>query len=117
MIRKKLRLASLCASLVSIITLTGVPFSWAAESVLLPTDDIYVMEQNADKVKNETELKVTSHSGGKNKRSFLKFNLSTVPAGCTIDGARLELYLLTPPVPTASRNCILLVTTPGLKLL
>jgi len=43
--------------------LTGVSFSWAAESVLLPADDVYGMQQNATTVKNETELMVTSHGG------------------------------------------------------
>jgi hypothetical protein len=97
MTNRKLIWASFYAILLSIIPLTGVPFSWAAESVILPADDVYGMQQNANTVKNETELKVTSHSGEKNKRSLLKFDLSTIPTECIIDSATLELYLLTPP--------------------
>jgi hypothetical protein len=94
---KKFRSASLLAILVGIITLTGASFSWAAESVLNPSDDVYGMQQNPGTVKNETELMVKSHTGEKNKRSFLKFDLSTIPDGCVIDGASLELFLLSAP--------------------
>lgn len=84
------------------VILFGSSFSWAAQSELIPTDDSWVNENGTtNQAKNygdEDEIKAASLTGqqayNKNKRSFLKFDLSTIPDGCTIDGASLELYLI-----------------------
>lgn len=96
MILKKTRLTSLFAALVGII-FCGASISWAAQTALLPSDDAYVNEQNTNTQNtvygDGEELRAASQSGDKNKRTFLKFDLSIIPDGCEIDEASLELYL------------------------
>ncbi len=61
---------------------------------LSPTDDAVVSSAKPTATTNNGTLYVQSESTGtyQNERSWLKFNLSTLPSGSTITGARLVMY-------------------------
>lgn len=62
---------------------------------LNPTDDTYVLSQQATQTNgSNTSLYIQSALGGSygNERIWLSFDLSSLPAGVTIDSVKLKLY-------------------------
>ena len=66
----------------------GGPLSWS----LLPTDDSWVNEANKNQTNDDGTLHVRWRASGQERRAYLKFNLSYLPAGTVIDSAILHVY-------------------------
>ena len=61
--------------------------------------DSYVMQKDPDKADQGTNnlMWVTTKATGENERSFVKFDLSTIPLGSTISSATMSLYMKDAP--------------------
>ncbi len=74
------------------------PFTWAPDQTLTIQPDVNaskdapVFQNHPDTNYNDNELVVSQHIAYKQSRSYLQFNLSSIPSGAVIIGARLELY-------------------------
>src|SRR3989338_6162275 len=67
-----------------------------------PIADSYIDQDNEDDNNgNDSDLKVRSQSGGKNKRAFIRFDF-LFPAGTTIESAVMKLFL--DDAPSSSRT-------------
>ena len=67
-----------------------------------PIADSYIDQDNEDDNNgNDSDLKVRSQSGGKNKRAFIRFGF-LFPAGTTIESAVMKLFL--DDAPSSSRT-------------
>ncbi len=83
------------------VTPTAIPSPTSPVEVLLSVADSYV-NQNAANTNygTATTMEVRSTSGGtpdRNRRSFVQFDVSSIPAGATIQSATVRLYMETAP--------------------
>jgi hypothetical protein len=74
------------------------PMTWAADLSLTiqpntsASKDAPVFQDNPDINYNDNQLAVSQHIAYTQARSYLQFNLSSIPSGAVIIGARLELW-------------------------
>ena len=74
------------------------PFTWAPDesSTIQPdvnaSKDAPVFQNHPDTNYNDNELVVSQHAAYTQARSYLQFNLSSIPSGAVIIGARLGLW-------------------------
>jgi hypothetical protein len=60
------------------------------------SDDSFIDEANVTQVNGGgATMKVKSKSGSSNRRALVRFNLPTIPSGCTMSAATLRLYAST----------------------
>lgn len=70
-----------------------LPPACSGTATLTPVADAWIGEKK-DKENHGTDQSIFVHSrtGGQNMRSLIRFDLSAIPAGCTVSRATLRLY-------------------------
>jgi len=94
-----------CAKLLVVLGLIAllspflVPFiAWADTATLTPNHDSYVLQNNPDANGGDNQnLIVQSRNGGRNRRVFIRFDLSIIPVGASVNTATLRLYMHSAP--------------------
>lgn len=80
----------LIATLVLSFTVLGAGTSWALSISLNPVDDVYWKSTTSTTLFDDTSLLVGS--GADYRRSALRFDLSAIPTGSTINAAQFFIY-------------------------
>jgi hypothetical protein len=71
----------------------GTPVDCGTTTTVTSEADAWIEQSSPSSNKGtDATLKVMSKSGNSNLRALVRFNLPTMPAGCTIDTATLRLY-------------------------
>lgn len=96
------RREALLAALLGLFAVALLATPAGGTTVTLPaTADSSLWEDNADRRNGTaTTMNVQSRSGGRDRRSVVRFDLSAIPAGSQVTAATLELYLSTAPAAT-----------------
>jgi hypothetical protein len=92
-------LVAILLALVTVAAAVANPVSAQVSPVTLtPNQDAYVDESDAaSNFGTETSLFVQSRNGGRNARTFVQFDLSSIPSDHSVQTATLRLYMYNTP--------------------
>jgi hypothetical protein len=75
------------------------------EAVFQASADTYADQENPDSSHGASEVLKVRSLGSKNARTYIFFDISTIPPGATVLSAKLNLYLLNPPASDRTYLC------------
>lgn len=89
-----------------ILSVLPAPPAWSATITIQPSSgDSYLDEdRGGSSYGSNSTMFVQSRSGGRDRRSLVKFDLSAIPAGSQITGATLKLFMTAAPSATRTYN-------------